>query len=387
MTDETPRSAPLSDRELRATRARLEALAQHHPHGFVSLDLNGRFTSINPSALALSGGYTEEELMATPFADLLAPEDVARMARHFADMLASESKRLEVRFRRKDGTWGDLDLIGVPIVVDGEVIGVQATAEDITERRRLQQVLDEAVRDAEAATAAKSIFLATMSHEIRTPLTSVLAALELLGDLSLTPEQSALWSIIDRSGQRLLGLVDDLLDFSRIEAGKTDLVLDTFWVRDLLVAVETEMRPTVEGQALDFVVECDPGLDLPVIGDAPRIHQVLTNLVSNAAKFTATGSVTMRASVIDTAADRVGVRLDVVDTGMGLTGEQQRLVFESFRQADASITRQYGGTGLGLAISRKLVALMGGTIEVASMPGRGSTFTVLVSLARRVLPE
>lgn len=125
---------------------------------------------------------------------------------------------------------------------------------------------------------------------------------------------------------------------------------------------------------------------MPLIGDAERLNQVLTNLVGNAAKFTATGSVTLRATGYDTVPGEQGVRFDVVDTGVGLTGEQQRLVFESFRQADASITRQYGGTGLGLAISRKIVALMGGTIEVASMPGRGSTFSVLLSLPRQVLP-
>jgi len=142
------------EREVRETQARLQSLLEHHPHGFFALDRDGHFTALNPAALALSGGYTEDEMRAMSFADLLAPEDAPRMTEHFAAMLEGHSKRLDVRFRRKDGSWGELDIIGVPIVVDGEVIGVHATTEDITERVRVQQVLDEAVRAAESATLA-----------------------------------------------------------------------------------------------------------------------------------------------------------------------------------------------------------------------------------------
>ncbi len=376
-----------TDRELRETKARLVSLVDNHPYGFIALDLDGNFTSVNPAAVTMSGGYTEAELLEMNFADLLAEEDRARMAGHFADILATESKRLEVRVLRKDDTWGELELIGVPIVVDDEVIGVHGTLEDITERIRIQQLLDEALHAAEAANLAKSLFLATMSHEIRTPLTSVLAALELLDDMSLNSEQAKLWAIMDRSGQRLLGLVDEILDFSRIEAGKTDLVLDAFRINDLIAWTDTMMRAVVQEKGLEFSSHCHEELTGEVVGDAGRIHQVLTNLVGNAAKFTAEGSVVLQALPCEAPPGFVGVRFDVVDTGMGLTGEQQRLVFESFRQADASITRQYGGTGLGLAISRKLVALMGGAIEVASMPGRGSTFTVLLTLPRHTPSE
>ena len=373
---------PVCDRELRETKARLQALVSHHPYGFISLDLEGRITSVNPAAIAMSGGYTEEELLAMTFGELLAEGDLPRMQEHFAGLLCSESKRLEVRFRRKDGTWGELELIGVPIVVDGEVIGVHGTFEDITERVRMQQLLDEALHAAEAANRAKSVFLATMSHEIRTPLTSVLAALELMDDLTLSEEHAKLWSIMDRSGQRLLALVDEILDFSRIEAGRTELTLETFQISDLVAWTDTMMRPAVQDKGLELESTCDESLAGEVVGDAGRIHQVLINLVGNAAKFTAEGTVVLRALPHRGAPGHLGVRFDVTDTGMGMTGEEQRLVFESFRQADASITREYGGTGLGLAISRKLVSLMGGTIEVASTPGRGSTFTVLLSLPR-----
>ena len=375
------------EREFRETRARLQSLLENHPHGFFSLDREGLFTALNPAALGLSGGYTEAELRSTGFAALLAPEDRPRMAEHFAAMLEGHSKRLDVRFRRKDGSWGELDLIGVPILVDGEVIGVHATIEDITERVRVQQVLDEAVRAAESATLAKSLFLATMSHEIRTPLTSVLAALELMTDTGLNAQQSTLWSIMNRSGERLLSLVDEILDFSRIESGKSELALDTFYVNELVEWTGTVMGPAVREKGLDFEATCTDDLSGPVIGDAERIHQVLANLVGNAAKFTAEGGVSLKVSSFAGDTETIGVRFDVIDTGVGLTGEQQRLVFESFRQADSSITRKYGGTGLGLAISRQLVALMGGTIEVASVPGRGSTFTVLLSLPRRLLPQ
>lgn len=387
MTDPQPSRGADPDRELRETRARLESLLARHPHGFFSLDRDGRFVTVSPAAVALSGGYTEDELRAMSFAELLAPEDLGRMTEHFLAVLGRESRRLEVRFRRKDGAWGELEVIAVPVVVDDEVIEIQCSTEDVTERSRVQLVLDEAVQAAEAANAAKSLFLATMSHEIRTPLTSVLAALELMTETPLSSQQSTLWSIMDRSGRRLLALVDEILDFSRIEAGKAELVLDTFRVPELVEWTGTVMGAAVRDKGLEFVTSCDERLDDAVLGDMERIHQVLANLVGNAAKFTDAGRVVLRASPFPAPADRLGVRFDVVDTGMGLTGEQQRLVFESFRQADSSITRQYGGTGLGLAISRQIVALMGGTIEVASMPGRGSTFTVLLSLPRQQLAE
>ncbi len=377
--------AAVQGRELREVRARLEALLEHHPHGAFSLDLEGRFTAVNPAARSQGGGYTEAELIGVPFTDILAPEDRSRMLEHFAAILKRESKRLEARFRRRDGSWGEIDVFCLPIVVDDEVIGVQGTSEDVTERIRVQQVLDEAVRAAESATMAKSMFLANVSHEIRTPLTSVLAALELLTETTLDAQQSTLWSIMNRSGQRLLSLVDEILDFSRIEAGKAELVLEPFYVAALVDWTTTVMGPAVRDKGLEFVTSCDPSLAGPLIGDADRIHQVLANLVGNAAKFTTSGRVTLKVSSFGATADSIGVRFDVLDTGMGLTGEQQRMVFESFRQADSSITRQYGGTGLGLAITRQLVALMGGTIEVASMPGRGSTFTVLLQLPRQLL--
>ena len=369
-------------RQLREALARIDSLSAHHPHGLFELDVEGCFTSVNAAALALTGGYTEDDLVGMSFAALIAPEDLPRLLEHFKDLLARQSKRFETRFLRKDGGFREIDFIGIPIVVDDEVIGVHGTVEDVTERRRVQRVLDEAVHAAEAANTAKSLFLATMSHEIRTPLTSVLAALELMTDTSLDDQQRKLWTIMDRSGQRLLGLVDEILDFSRIEAGKTDLVLAKFRVSDLVEWTDTMMGSVVRDKGLEFVAECDESLDEPLMGDSERIHQVLANLVGNPAKFTTEGRVALKASKVSSDTASVSLRLDVIDTGMGLTGEQQRLIFESFQQGDSSITRQYGGTGLGLAISRKLVNLMGGSIEVASMPGRGSTFTVLLTLPR-----
>jgi PAS domain S-box-containing protein len=375
-----------TSRELDEHRARLASLVEHHPRGFFVLDLEGCFRSVNGAALALGGGYSEADLIGRPFADLLVDEDLPRLVEHFQALVAGESRRFELRFRRHDGLWGEVDFHGVPVVVAGEVIEIHAAVEDVGAQLQMLAELDEAVHAAESANEAKTLFVATVSHELRTPLTSVLAALELLGETELSDAQRKLHAVMERSGGRLLGLVDEILDFSRVEAGKADLVLDTFSVSELIDWTATTMGPVVREKGLVFATSCDQDASVPLIGDAERLNQVLTNLVGNAAKFTATGSVTLRATGYDTVPGHQGVRFDVVDTGVGLTGEQQRLVFESFRQADASITRQYGGTGLGLAISRKIVALMGGTIEVASMPGRGSTFSVLLSLPRQVLP-
>ncbi|MFB9312661.1 PAS domain-containing hybrid sensor histidine kinase/response regulator [Nocardioides plantarum] len=372
---------------LELAQARLRSLSEFHPDGIFSLDLEGRFISVNSEALLLSGGYTAEELLGQPFLALLLEEDVPTVVGHFTRLLDRLPSTFDVRFRRADGTFGELEIIGLPVVVGDEVVEVVGIAEDITERRLLQRELRDARRAAESASTAKSAFLATMSHEIRTPLTSVLAAAELMGDTALTAHQHQLVTLMERSGERLLRLVNDILDFSRVEAGRAEITNAPFTLAELVDEAALVVRGTVDDKGLDLVCTVDRDLPRQLVGDRERIGQILTNLVDNAGKFTHEGGIEVRVAAAERAElpgdvtdDQVAVRFTVADTGIGLDAGQQAVIFEMFQQADSSITREYGGTGLGLAISRQLATLMGGVLGVASEPGRGSTFSFVLPL-------
>ncbi|CAN5596528.1 hypothetical protein BH11ACT8_BH11ACT8_21270 [soil metagenome] len=385
-----------TDRALREAEARYRSLFHFHPHGVFCLDLQGRFTSANAAALEQSGGFTEAELLEMSFLDLLDPDDLDEVAGHFSALLGKEQRNLAVRFRRKDETIGELEIIGLPLVVDDEVVGILGIAEDVTERHRIEHMLAQAQVAAEDANHAKSRFLATVSHEIRTPLTSVLAAVELLSDSALDEQQQRMLEVMERAGDRLLTMVNEILDFSRIEAGQVELDEGPFRLTDVVAELELVLAPVVEAKALTLTTTVHPEVTGTVVGDPERLGHVLSNLLGNAIKFTESGEITLTISRAEASAASaasivggpgvMGVRIAVSDTGIGMTRDQQLVVFDSFQQADSSITRTYGGTGLGLSIARELVALMGGTIAVESAPGEGSTFTVLVPLRLHPVP-
>jgi signal transduction histidine kinase len=231
---------------------------------------------------------------------------------------------------------------------------------------------------AEQASEAKSMFLANVSHEIRTPLTAVLATAELLVDSDLDDEQVALAETLHRSGLRLLRLVNEILDFSTIEAGKATVYDVDLDLRAVVLDVVGLARSAAEDKGLLLAVDVDPTLPAPVSGDPERIAQVLTNLLSNAVKFTDEGSVHVRVEVAERTPTTAKVMFRVEDTGIGLTEEQHGRLFEAFSQGDQSVSRRYGGTGLGLAICKELVTMMGGSIWAGGTPGAGSTFAFVL---------
>jgi signal transduction histidine kinase/ActR/RegA family two-component response regulator len=260
---------------------------------------------------------------------------------------------------------------------------------DFVQRRTIQRQAGEQeamlghLRDlaerAEAASRAKSTFLATMSHEIRTPLTGVLGVNELLAATPLTAHQQQLVRTVSQAGQSLLGILGDVLDFSKIEAGQLALEVAPFDLQDLVDTLRQLYAGKAEEKGLTFEVSWPEGAPRRYVGDALRLRQVLANLVGNALKFTEHGAVRVLVQV-HPEGPRVAVEVRVTDSGPGLDAGQQARLFQPFTQGDASTTRRYGGTGLGLAISRRLAEAMGGTVGVASVPGQGSTFWVKLSL-------
>jgi signal transduction histidine kinase/ActR/RegA family two-component response regulator len=289
-----------------------------------------------------------------------------------------DSYTVEKRFIHKRGhhVWARLtlslvrDALGRP---DYEI----AVIENITERKRVEEEVIEAKAAAEEASRAKSEFLANMSHEIRTPMTVFMAAIEFLLQIDRDPERRRLLEMADQSAQRLLSLIDDILDFSRIEARKVDVDEEPVDLREcvrravdmfILAAREKNLRLETEiSSAVPDIVICDP----------TRLGQILTNLIGNAVKFTHEGGVHVQ---VRTRGDFL--EFSVVDTGIGIPEEKRDLLFESFTQVDSSFTREFGGTGLGLAISKGLVDLMGGEIHVRSLEGKGSVFTFVIPLKK-----
>ncbi|OLL27430.1 hypothetical protein BTH42_33050 [Burkholderia sp. SRS-W-2-2016] len=263
----------------------------------------------------------------------------------------------------------------VPERYRGEDVLVVAFT-DVTVSRRLEQQLREAREAADQANAAKSVFLATMSHEIRTPLNTVLGNLELLAQTQLDTRQRERLTTIRTSSDSLLSIISDVLDFSKIEAGEMTLEHIEYDVLDVIAHSLTMFAPVAHAKHLRLAAKLGSATSRPMRGDPTRLAQVINNLLSNALKFTEQGEVLLRMTAPDTTA----LQIEVEDTGIGMTDEQQLYVFEPFNQADATISRRFGGTGLGLTLCSRLMQAMGGSIAVRSEPGKGSCFTVRVPL-------
>ncbi|MEO5821287.1 MAG: ATP-binding protein [Vicinamibacteraceae bacterium] len=271
-----------------------------------------------------------------------------------------------------------VDVEGAPRVLELRVFpfdgGATGFFTDVTARSRHEAELRKTRDTAEAAVHAKSEFLARMSHEIRTPMNGVLGMTALLFDTPLSAEQRECATVVHESAEHLMHVIDDILDFSKIEAGKLRIEHVAFGMADVLEQALAIVAPAAERKGLELRMEA-PRVPLPqVLGDPHRLRQVLINLLGNAIKFTAEGGVTLKLSPTGVAHGEAAVRVEVVDTGIGIDQEALDRLFRAFEQADGSMSRRFGGTGLGLAITRQLIELMGGHVGVDSRPGTGSTF-------------
>ena len=386
MRDVTAQKA--ADEAIHRSEARYRLLAENATDMIAQLDLTSRITFITPACEAVMG-YTPEEMVGQKTLHLMHPEDRPRIKALMQDYVAAgpgaEPITIQYRARRKDGAW--IWIEGQPTVIFDEAgapVMTQDVSRDISERKEAEFELARAREAAEAAAVAKADFLANMSHEIRTPLTAIVGFSGLLQDVDGLPAEAQLYvRRIVTGGQSLLTVVNDILDFSKLEAGQVELDPQPFDPRGFVEGAMALVAAQAAGKGLDLKVDLDPDLPPALLADSSRLRQVLLNLLTNAIKFTDQGEVHVGARYL---ADEARMEVSVADTGPGIPEDNRERLFERFSQMDSSVSRRHGGTGLGLAICKNLVELMGGGIEVQSVPGQGSVFTFTVSAPTAAAP-
>jgi len=335
------------------------------------LGTDGAFVRVNPSFTRVLG-HDADAATGLRFLQIVHPEDAEHARAQTERLAAGEAvSYFEVRCRHADGSYRWLGWSGIPAQRQDVVYAV---GRDVTESKAAERELIEAKEAAEAANRAKSEFVANMSHEIRTPMNGIIGMTRLAMDGELTGEQREYLAMVDSSAHALLDIINDVLDFSKIEAGRLELEPLPFSLRETLADAFKAMALRAAERNVELLYEEDADVPEGLVGDPGRLRQVLLNLVGNAVKFTDSGEVSVHVSVRERSDEEVLLNFQVRDTGIGIPPEKQHMVFEAFAQADGSTTRRYGGTGLGLAISSRIVALMGGTLEVESEQGRGSVF-------------
>ncbi len=352
----------------------LDALIVNNPLAIAVMDPERKLLMCNPAFEQLFLFNAAELIGRSIEASIVPSEDRSSIEQDLKDLAAGETISYVTRRRRKDGALIDVEVYGVPLVIDGQVVGCYGIYHDIGDRVAAEAALRAAKDASEAANRAKTRFLANMSHEIRTPLNGVLLAAELAAAENPSPLQKEYLDTIRNSGQSLLVLLNDLLDLSKIEAGKMELHFTDFSIRNCLSECMALLGARAQQKNLGLTATADENIPDLVSGDLLRLRQVLLNLVGNAIKFTDFGSVAVKVECLSQSDGELICHFSVEDTGIGIPAEKHSLVFREFEQADGEATRRFGGTGLGLAISGKLVHLLGGTIWLESEVGRGSTF-------------
>jgi PAS domain S-box-containing protein len=363
---------------LAESEERFRVLAEWTRDVIIRCDPGGVIEYASPAAQGW--GYAPHELIGRNVAEFCHPDERARLLQDRDTVARGEgfaAPRLPLRVRTADGDWRWAEGSPSPLKDKaGRPLGVVTVLRDVTARRAMEDELARRRVEAEAANQAKSNFLATMSHEIRTPLNGVLGMVEAMAADALTTPQRERLEVIRASGAQLLSLLNDILDISKIEAGKLVLESVDFDAAQLCASVVAAFAGLAEAKGVALALDVAQGAHGRYLGDPTRVRQIVGNLVSNALKFTDHGRVGVR---LEPAAS--GLRIIVSDTGVGIASRQLKRLFQKFEQEDSSTTRRFGGTGLGLAICRELTERMGGDISAKSQVGKGAVFTVDLPLA------
>ncbi len=377
--------------ELRNTEEQLRYLAENVPEVFFVISLEPpRITYVSP-AYEKIWHCSSQALYDNPEAwlDEVHPDDRDRTMVLFGECLQGVPTVFEYRLEHSDGSVRNIHARSFPVLnPEGKCSRIVGIAQDVTEQMEREAALHQAKADAEAANRAKSEFLANMSHELRTPMNGIIGMTDLVLDTELTAEQAEYLHLVKGSADALLTLLNGILDFSKMEAGKLDLDYLSFDLRKCLVEVVKTLAVKAQERGLEFIFDASPEVPTNIVGDPARLRQVLVNLIGNAIKFTERGEIEITVRNESHSDEKAILRFSVRDTGIGIPANKQNLIFDAFSQADSSTTRKYGGTGLGLTISAQLVALMGGTIWVESEVGKGSSFhfTIPASPGAAALP-
>ena len=369
--------------ELSKSQQLLNAILENIGSAVYAKDVDGRYIYVN-HVWETETGCKREEVLGLRTMDIISGERGEKYVQEDMQVLKTgKIMRFEDQLTNGEGNATYYLKTGVPMLSDGQIVGVCCLTTDITDRKQMEEELISAKIVAEDAAKSKADFMANMSHEIRTPMNVIVGMTFLLNNTQLNTKQRDYAGKIQRSSQHLLGIINDILDFSKIEVGKLNIEQTDFRLHVLLENLYNMIGEKCYEKNLELIFDIDPDISDGLCGDPLRLGQVLVNYTNNAVKFTETGEIVVRIRKIAHDGDMCTLRFEVQDSGIGLTQEQKALLFQPFQQADTSTTRKYGGTGLGLVISKQLVALMGGDVGVESTYGVGSVFWFTVHLRER----
>jgi PAS domain S-box-containing protein len=371
-----------AEAELRASKAFNESIIDSSPDCIKVLDTEGRLTYMSPGGLRQMGVEDIAPYLNQSYEEFWGPSDLAAVRAALAAAKAGGRGNFQGYSPTAAGVpkWWDVSVTPIRDAL-GQVNSLLAVSRDITQRQREEAELLKAKEQAEAANLAKSQFLANMSHEIRTPMNAIMGMTDLALETDTDPQRREYLHIVKASSAHLLSLLNDILDLSKIEAGKVELERAPFRLRASFEETINIQKQRARDKGLELIYHMRQEVPDALVGDMGRLRQVLLNLISNAIKFTEAGEILVQVGLVDRTGQEATVQMAVTDHGIGIEPEKLTQIFDPFSQADASTTRKYGGTGLGLSISRQLVEMMGGRIVVDSEPGQGSTFTFTVRLA------